>query len=118
IFSPTVRKIAILGFSLAVCGLWPALSLCSQTPSPATGPANLAAIHATGSKRWTSDQIAASSGLTLGQSVTRDDFQAAANHLTELGTFSSVQYRFSTVPKGAVLEFQVTDGPLFPVSYD
>ena len=121
-FFPTVRKTAILFSLAAVCGLWPALSLRPptrfQAPSPPTGPANLAAIHATGSKRWTSDQIAASCGLTLGQSVTRDDFQAAANQLTELGTFSNVQYRFSTLPKGAVLEFQVTDGPLIPVSYD
>ncbi|MGA8230427.1 MAG: POTRA domain-containing protein [Candidatus Acidiferrales bacterium] len=116
-FTPSVRKSAIL-FSLAVCGLWPALSLRSQTPAPATGPANLAAIHASGSKRWTSEQIAASCGLTVGHSVTRDDFQTAANHLTELGTFSNVQYRFSTVAKGAVLEFQVIDGPLIPVSYD
>jgi outer membrane protein assembly factor BamA len=116
-FSPNVRKTAIL--LLAVCGLWPALALRSQ-PSPAqqTGPANLAAIHATGSKRWTPEQIAASCGLTPGQTITRDDFQAAANRLSELGTFSNVQYRFSTVTKGAVLEFQVTDAPLIPVSYD
>ena len=124
-FSPSVRKTAIL-FALAVCGLWPALSLLSQTrfqspfqaPAPAAGPTNLAAIHATGSKRWTSDQIAASCGLTIGQPITRDDFQNAANHLTELGTFANVQYRFSSVAKGAVIEFQVTDGPLISVSYD
>jgi len=75
-FSPNMRKTAIL--LLAVCGLWPALALRSQ-PSPAqqTGPANLAAIHATGSKRWTPEQIAASCGLTPGQTITRDDFQAA-----------------------------------------
>jgi outer membrane protein assembly factor BamA len=116
-FLPTMRKSAIL--FLALCAPFPALSLRSQTPgTPQTGAANLAAIHATGSKRWTSEQIAASCGLTPGQSVTREDFQAAANRLTELGTFSNVQYRFTSVPKGAVLEFQVTDGPLIPVSYD
>jgi outer membrane protein insertion porin family len=115
-FLPTVRKTAIL--FLAMCGLGPALSLRSQTSAPPSGPANLAAIQVTGSKRWTSEQIAPSCGLTPGQTVTREDFQAAANHLTDLGAFSDVQYRFATVPKGAVLEFQVADAPLIPASYD
>jgi outer membrane protein assembly factor BamA len=115
-FLPTVRKTAIL--FLSVCSLGPALSLRSQTSAPQSGPATLAAIHVTGSKRWTSEQIAPSCGLTPGQTVTREDFQAAANHLIELGTFSDVQYRFATVPKGVVLEFQVTDAPLIPASYD
>jgi len=38
--------------------------------------------------------------------------------LSRLGTFSNVQYRFTTVPSGIKVEFQVVDAPAYPVSFD
>jgi hypothetical protein len=114
---PNVGKTAIV--FLALCGMcWAPPARAQAPPAAQTGPANLAEIRVTGSKRWTSEQIASSCGLTPGEPVTREDFQTAANHLSELGTFSNVQYRFSMIAKGALVEFQVVDAPLIPVSYD
>jgi hypothetical protein len=35
-----------------------------------------------------------------------------------IGTFSSVLYKFTTVPSGIKVEFQVADAPAYPVSFD
>jgi outer membrane protein assembly factor BamA len=79
---------------------------------------HLVSISGTGSQRYSSEQIAAASGLHAGSTVTRDDLQAGADSLSRLGTFSSVQYRFTTIPSGIRVEFQVADTPAYPVSFD
>ena len=78
----------------------------------------LASISATGSQRFPSGQIAAASGLHLGSMVSRDDLQAAADTLGKLGVFKRVQYRFTTIPSGLKVEFEVADAPAFPVRFD
>jgi Surface antigen variable number repeat len=82
------------------------------------GSAKLASIEATGSKRFTSAQIAASTGLHVGSQVTRADLQQAANVLAQLGAFASVQYRFGSEASGVDVQFQVTDAPSVPVFFD
>lgn len=80
--------------------------------------AKLAAIIVTGSARFSSDQIAPLTGMTVGQNVGRETFQQAADRLAALGCFSSVRYTFSSQADAVRVEFQVTDGPAVPVSFD
>ena len=79
---------------------------------------HIVSISSTGSKHFTSEQIAAASGLHPGSTVTREDLQAGADALSRLGCFSSVQYRFTTIPTGIKVEFQVVDAPAYPASFD
>lgn len=94
------------------------------SPSPAqsapaqTASARLVSVAATGSVRFQSEQISQATGLKPGNTITRDDLQKAADHLTALGTFATVHYRFSTIETGVKVEYQVTDAPALPVSFD
>ena len=89
-----------------------------QQPTAKPGSDRLVSISGVGSHRYSSEQVAAASGLRAGSTVTRDDLQTGADSLSRLGTFSSVQYRFTTVASGIKVEFQVVDAPSFPVSFD
>ncbi len=73
----------------------------------------LIAITATGSKRFTSADIAASSGLQMGFIAVDDDFKKAARRLAETGAFTDVAYTFSYSSEGTKLELQVTDAAKF-----
>lgn len=90
-----------------------------QPPTAAAAPsAKLAALTATGSAQFTSDQVLAETGLKVGATVTRADLQSAADKLSALGTFAKVGYRFSSGVEGVSVEYQVTDAPLLPISFD
>jgi outer membrane protein assembly factor BamA len=78
----------------------------------------LDAVQVTGSSRFSSAQLAPATHLQVGSQVTRDDLQKAANTLAQLGPFTSVNYRFSSGDAGVRVEYQVTDGPEVPVSFD
>lgn len=87
-------------------------------PAPTEPSAKLVAISATGSTHFSSDAIIAESGLKPGDTVTRTDLKNGADKLSGLGTFAKVGYRFSSAPNGVTVEYQVTDAPLLPVSFD
>lgn len=96
----------------------------AQAPAAAQAPplsAIIAEIHASGSSHYNDAQVALAAGLKVGDRVSRDDLQAAANRLGQLGVFSRVNYRY-TPQKGSkdsiVLEFQLEDGPVVPVTFD
>jgi outer membrane protein assembly factor BamA len=89
-----------------------------QQPTAKPGSDHLVSISGSGSHRYSSEQVAAASGLRAGSTVTRDDLQTGADSLSRLGSFSSVQYRFTTIPSGIKVEFQVADAPAYPVSFD
>ena len=72
----------------------------------------------TGSTRFTSEQIAAATGLHVGSGVGRDDFQRAADTLAKTGRFASVEYRYSDSDQGVRAEYQVTDAPSLAVWFD
>jgi outer membrane protein assembly factor BamA len=82
------------------------------------GSATLSSIEVSGSKRFTSAQIAPATGLKVGSQITKADLQQAANTLAELGPFTNVQYRYSSQSDGVVVQFQVTDAPAVPVFFD
>ena len=81
-------------------------------PTPPTSY-KLIAVKVTGSKRFTSDEIAAASGLPVGTIAHEEDFKKAARQLGESGAFSNVAYTYSYSSTGTKLEFQVTDADKF-----
>jgi outer membrane protein assembly factor BamA len=88
----------------------------AQTQSPAS--AKIAEVTGEGSHRMTSAQIAAASGLKPGDAVGKDELQAAANRLAQLGIFGAVNYRFETKTDGVHVHFDVKDGSTARVAYD
>jgi outer membrane protein insertion porin family len=72
-----------------------------------------------GSERYKADEILAATGLQIGGFATNDDFQRAAQTLTQTGVFSEVIYNYSSTPSGLKLEWQVKDADRFvPVFFD
>lgn len=87
-------------------------------PAPASS-SKLISIKETGSKRYTSDQVTAATGLRPGQTVSEDDFKLVSQHLGETGAFSSVAYTFQLSPEGFKLDLQVVDSDHFvPVRFE
>jgi outer membrane protein assembly factor BamA len=91
--------------------------LKGQTSS-AAGNARLVTVEVTGSHHFSSKDIAAAAGLHAGTEVKKEDLQAAADRLAQLGLFASVQYRFTSVESGVKVEYQVTDAADVPVMFD
>jgi len=88
---------------------------CAQT---AAGSAKLDAVTIEGSARYKSDQIAAAIGMKPGIMVDRDALQGGADKLVALGLFSSVSYKFSSIPAGVRVTYTVVDAPAAPVIFD
>src|SRR5271170_376438 len=90
----------------------------STAPAPPPGAYKLIAVKVTGSKRFTSDEVALASGLPIGTVAHEEDFKKAARQLGESGAFGSISYTFSYSAAGTKLEFQVTDADKFlPVTF-
>jgi outer membrane protein insertion porin family len=88
----------------------------AQQPAPKAS--KIAAIAITGTRKFTADQIASASGLKIGDVVTTEQIQAAADRLAALGVFSTVNYRFSSKGDTISLEFQVQEAHTVPLSFD
>jgi outer membrane protein assembly factor BamA len=90
----------------------PCLGQSSASTPLAKMPASaqkLIAIKVTGSKRYSSEEIAAATGLQIGSAVAEDDFKRASRHLGDTGAFSDIAYSYSYSDEGTKLEFHVTD---------
>lgn len=95
-------------------------SVWAQSASPegnTSAAARLVSVHVNGS-RFQSEQIVPTTGLHLGEQVTREDIQKGADSLAASGLFSKVQYHFDTVPSGVRLDYQVEDATSFPAYFD
>jgi outer membrane protein insertion porin family len=88
-----------------------AIPLSAQT-------SKLAQVKVTGSVKFPEAQIAAASGLTIGEAISKDDIQAAANRLADLGPFTNVRYRFTSAGDTVSVEFTLADAPTVPVLFD
>jgi outer membrane protein assembly factor BamA len=97
-----------------------------RTPPPAP-PSNqsstfpLETLTVTGNKNYTAAQVLSVAGLKLGQTVTKDDLEAARNRLLATGVFDIVGYRFepSKDAKGYDGSFEVTEmQQLFRVRFE
>jgi outer membrane protein assembly factor BamA len=71
----------------------------------------LIALKATGTERYTDEEMLAASGLQLGQNVGEEDFKGAVQRLGESGLFADVGYSYSYSSAGTKVEFQLTDTP-------
>jgi len=97
------------------------LSVAAQSKStPGTASSSMPAtayklisVKVTGSKRFTSQEVAAASGLPVGTVAHEEDFKKAARQLGDSGVFSNIAYTFSYSAEGTKLEFQVTDADTF-----
>jgi len=79
----------------------------------------LMSIRGTGSHEFTSDEIAAASGLNVGEMVTFTDLQNGANILAATGAFSSVTFKYGPEGSGYTVEYQVEDAKAYlPVIYE
>lgn len=107
-----MRQLCILVLAISIVAA--PLRAAAQAPLSSV----IAEIHQTGSTRYADAQVAAASGLQPGDAVTREQLQAAADRLAQLGIFSKVNYRFTTRGEKIVLEFQLADAPVVPVTFD
>ena len=73
----------------------------------------LIAVKVTGSKRFSSEEVAAASGLPVGTTAHEADFKKAARQLGESGAFGSIAFTYTYSSAGTKLEFQVTDADKF-----
>jgi outer membrane protein insertion porin family len=67
----------------------------------------------TGSKRFTTEEVAAASGLPIGTIAHEEDFKKAARQLGETGAFGDITYTYSYSSAGTKLVFHVTDADKF-----
>jgi len=75
-------------------------------------------ISVVGTRKFPPDQVIAASGLKLGDVVSAEQIQAAADRLAALGIFSAVTYHFSSKGEPISVEFQVQEAPAVPLSFD
>jgi len=96
------------------------LSLAPLHAQTSPKGSKLASVMIKGSARFSSDQIAKVLTFHAGGNVSREDLQGGADMLAGLGTFATVQYRFTTddLSGGIKVEYQVTDAPTVPVTFD
>jgi outer membrane protein assembly factor BamA len=73
----------------------------------------LIAVKVIGSKRFTQEEVAASSGLPVGTIFHEEDFKKAARQLGESGAFNNVSFTYTYSAAGTKLEFQVDDADKF-----
>ena len=79
----------------------------------------LSSVKVSGSKRYSENDVVASSGLQIGTTVVEDDFKKAARRLGDLGVFSDIAYSYSYSSAGTKLTLQVTDiGKFVPVRFE
>jgi outer membrane protein insertion porin family len=81
-------------------------------PVPAAD-AKLIEVKATGSQRFTEEEVAAATGLMVGTVVDDETFRKAARQLGETGAFDAISYTFSYSAAGTRLAFKVTDAEKF-----
>jgi outer membrane protein assembly factor BamA len=93
------------------CFVLPCLSAAAQVQPPTSY--KLVAVTVTGSKRFTTEEVAAASGLPIGTIAHEEDFKKAARQLGETGAFGDITYTYSYSSAGTKLVFHVTDADKF-----
>ncbi len=94
------------------------LAALGTAPELAAQTGKIAALRVIGSQRYAQAQVVAASGLHIGDTVGRDEIQAVADRLSQLGAFVSVRFRFTSAGESVAVEFQVEDAPTVPVFFD
>lgn len=84
-------------------------------------PHRLLSLKATGTTRYSDQEILAASGLRIGQDAAEGDFKEAAHRLGESGVFPDVVYSFSFSDAGVKLDLKLIDidkSKLVPASFE
>jgi outer membrane protein insertion porin family len=89
-----------------------------QPGQAAPKTSKIAGINVAGTRKFPVDQIITASGLKIGDVVSAEQIQAAADRLAALGIFSTVGYRFSSKGDAISVEFQVQEAPTVPLYFD
>jgi outer membrane protein insertion porin family len=111
------RKLLQLFAAILLVSVAP--GMCAQQPGQAAPKASsIAGINVTGTRKFPTDQIITAGGLKIGDVVSAEQIQAAADRLAALGIFSTVSYRFSSKGDAISLEFQVQEAPTVSLSFD
>lgn len=95
------------------------LTTLSCPPTWAQPGVRLDRIEFVGLKKLTSDQVIALSGLTIGQAVSQEIFDAAANKLLQTGLFRRLSYRVRSTKDRATVTFEVLESAVnLPVVFE
>jgi outer membrane protein assembly factor BamA len=101
-----------------ICALAMACSAPAQTrkrtpkpAAPAATPWALSSLTVTGNELYSQDMIVAASGLKLGQTAAKEDFEKARDRLLATGAFETVGFEFGPAPggKGVQGKFEVAE---------
>ncbi len=95
--------------SLGLTAIFVALFFVSSTPCRAQQPVTLRRIEFVGLKRLTAQQVIDASGLKVGDNVTREAIDAAAEKLMQSGLFRKLGYKVRTADNEATLIFEVEE---------
>jgi outer membrane protein assembly factor BamA len=97
-------------FSISYAAAQRSKAVARELPASAY---QLVAIKITGSQRYKPEEVAAATGLQIGQTVHEEDFRAAVRVLGDSGAFGDVAFSFDYSAKGTKGEFHVKDSPDF-----
>ena len=90
-----------------------------SAPKPSPSEQKLTSVHVTGTRRFTTEEVIAASGLEIGSVVAQDDFEKAGKRLGESGFFSNLAYSYAHTPMGTKLDLQLADADkLVPAHFE
>jgi len=105
-------------FAVALFAACLLLAPCARAQQPQQS-LKLDRIEFKGLERVKEPEALEKSGLTVGQTVTIDDVEAAANRLLESGLFNNLSYKIKGTTDKALLSFEVVERKwTMPVSFD
>lgn len=106
----------VLALIFLTIGAWSQTTRKSSA-KPASVSGKLAAIHVSGTKRYTPAEIIAASGLEIGATVSEADFHKAAQQLNDYGLFSDISYSYSALANGTRLDLELADSDKLVPAY-
>lgn len=103
-----------VGLAFLTLGLLVPANLRAQTEAH-----RLISVQVQGSQKLPAEEVAALSGLSIGETVTLQDLKSAADRLAQLQLFDYVTYKYETAPDTIAVTFIVEDAAqLRPVRFD
>jgi outer membrane protein assembly factor BamA len=107
-----IRRAGLFFFALAFVALFCSTAWAQQAT-------RLERIEFVGLKKLTSDQVIALSGLTIGQQVNQEIFDAAAAKLLQTGLFRRLSYRVHGTKDRSTITFEVQESAVnLPVVFE
>ncbi len=83
-----------------------------------TGKGKIAQVKIEGLQKYPEPVVVEMSGLHPGDLVGREELQAAADRMAQVGIFTSVSYQFQTHGEELRVTFHVEEAPTVPVLFD